>query len=103
MEKFEIYVLNERTRVYELMGRRSLDRAKRFFENNIRSGYIKDASGNIVEKYSAWYIRTSQAGNVIDRFWSKEEAEQQVDEWEKEDEENGCYEPDFYEVYNYEL
>ena len=56
-----------------------------------------------MEKYSAWVIRDSQAGYVIDRFWSKEEAEQKIQEWEKEDKENGCYEPDFYEVYNFEL
>jgi hypothetical protein len=103
MEKFEIYILNERTRVYELMGRRSLDRAKKFFENRICSGYIKDKSGNIVEKYSAWVVRESTAGYVIDRFWTKEEAEQAIKEYEKEDKESGYYEPGFYEPYNFEL
>lgn len=45
-----------------------------------------------------YVVRDREAGNVIETFNSREEAYSAMLEYEKEDEREGVYEPDFYEV-----
>lgn len=44
-------------------------------------------------------VRDSEAGNVIDTFSTRQEAESALEAYEKSDEEEGIYTPDFYEVH----
>ena len=46
-----------------------------------------------------FYARDKEAGNVIDEFATREEAEQAIIEYEEQDKKDGIYEPNFYEVY----
>lgn len=46
----------------------------------------------------AYLIECRTTGIIIDEFPTKEEALQCVEEYEKEDKENGNYSPDFYDV-----
>ena len=48
-----------------------------------------------MKKYAT---RDREAGNIIEYFSTKEEAEQAIEEYEKADKAEGIYEPDFYEV-----
>lgn len=45
-----------------------------------------------------YIIRDREAGNVIDKFATQEEAELALQEYEEEDKRDGTYEPDFYEI-----
>jgi hypothetical protein len=45
-----------------------------------------------------YITRDREAGNVIDEFATREEAEAAIRAYEEEDRANGCYEEDFYEV-----
>lgn len=45
-----------------------------------------------------FYIQDREAGNVIDWFKTKEEAEQQLAQYEESDKEEGIYVEDFYEI-----
>ena len=45
-----------------------------------------------------YVTRDREAGNVIDEFNSREEAEAAIAKYEAEDREQGIYEPDFYEI-----
>ena len=53
-------------------------------------------------KSKRYQTRDRQAGNVIDDFDTLEEARAAIERYEAEDERNGVYEPDFYEVYDTE-
>lgn len=44
-------------------------------------------------------VRDSEAGNVIETFATRQEAEAALEAYEKSDEEEGIYTPDFYEVH----
>ena len=52
------------------------------------------------DKNYPFITRDSEAGNFIDEFKTLEEALAAIERYEAEDEKNGCYTPDFYEVYN---
>lgn len=43
-------------------------------------------------------IEDREAGNIIDRFYTLEEAEKTLEEYEKEDKEDGSYTENFYEI-----
>lgn len=45
-----------------------------------------------------YVIRDREAGNIIDRFSTYEEAQQALNQYEQEDKEEGTYTPDFYEI-----
>ncbi len=45
-----------------------------------------------------YVIRDREAGNIIDKFSTYEEAQQALNQYEKEDKEDGIYTPDFYEI-----
>ena len=45
-----------------------------------------------------YIIQDREAGNFIDEFATLEEAEERLMEYEREDIQQGCYEPDFYEI-----
>lgn len=47
-------------------------------------------------------IRDREAGNVIDKFRTIEEARMKLEEYEKEDKEAGVYVKDFYEIYDFD-
>lgn len=47
-------------------------------------------------------IRNREAGIIIERFETVEEARETLAKFEEEDEENEIYEPDFYEIYDTE-
>lgn len=44
-------------------------------------------------------VRDSEAGNVIETFATRQEAEAALEAYEKSDEEEGIYTPDYYEVH----
>lgn len=50
-----------------------------------------------------YIIRDREAGNVIDKFATQEEAELALQEYEEEDKRDGTYEPDFYEIVEREI
>ena len=50
-----------------------------------------------------YVTRDREAGNIIEYFNTKEEAEQAIEEYEKADKAEGIYEPDFYEVAELEM
>lgn len=43
-------------------------------------------------------IRDREAGNMIDIFYTLEEAEKAIEEYENDDMKEGVYTPDFYEI-----
>ena len=45
-----------------------------------------------------YILRDREAGNAIEEFFTREEAEQALREYEAEDKAEGIYEPDFYEI-----
>lgn len=45
-----------------------------------------------------FYTRDREAGNRIDEFNTREEAESAIAAYEKEDMADGTYTPDFYEI-----
>lgn len=45
-----------------------------------------------------WKIQDREAGNLIEKFYSLEEAQTALAEYEQEDKENGTYTEDFYEI-----
>lgn len=45
-----------------------------------------------------WITRCNESGDFIDEFNTKEEAEKALSDYESQDEADGCYAPDFYEV-----
>jgi len=47
-----------------------------------------------------YIVRDREAGNPIDEFATLEEAETTVEEFEAEDEKDGVFTPEFYEVYD---
>lgn len=49
-------------------------------------------------KDSKYIIRDREAGNIIDEFKTKRDAEKALKRYEKEDMANDCYEPYFYEI-----
>ena len=49
-----------------------------------------------------YQIRDRQAGNLIEEAATFEEARQIILEFEKDDEKEGTYTPDFYEIYDTE-
>lgn len=46
--------------------------------------------------------RDRETGSVIDEFFTQEEAEDAIVGYEEDDEDEGCYTPNFYEIYNTE-
>ena len=50
-----------------------------------------------------YVIRDREAGNVIDYFATKEEAERQLETYENEDRKDGIFVEDFYEIKEIEL
>lgn len=50
-----------------------------------------------------YVTRDREAGNIIEYFSTKEEAEQAIEEYEKADKAEGIYEPDFYEVAEFDM
>lgn len=46
--------------------------------------------------------RDHEAGNIIDEFDTLEEALKAIEEYEAEDEKNGCYSEGFYDIYDSE-
>lgn len=50
-----------------------------------------------------YVTRDREAGNIIEYFNTKEEAEQAIEEYEKADKAEGIYEPDFYEVAEFDM
>lgn len=44
-----------------------------------------------------------ETGTFIDEFDTIDQAKQEIESYEKEDVENGWYEPEFYEIYDAEL
>lgn len=49
-----------------------------------------------------YIIRDREAGNKIAEFSTLEEAIRKLKEYEEDDEKDGTYTPDFYEIYNSE-
>lgn len=47
---------------------------------------------------TTYIIQDREAGNVIDEFNSYTEAEEALSRYEEEDQANGDYEPNFYEI-----
>lgn len=47
-----------------------------------------------------YQTRCRETGTFIDEFGTIEQAKQEIERYEKEDVENGWYEPDFYEIYD---
>lgn len=45
-----------------------------------------------------YVVRDREAGNIIEYFKTKEEAEQAIEDYERSDKIEGIYEADFYEV-----
>jgi len=45
-----------------------------------------------------YIIQDREAGNVIERYQTEEEAEKALRDFEKEDKEDGTFEADFYEI-----
>lgn len=45
-----------------------------------------------------YILRDREAGNAIEEFYTREEAEQALKNYEAEDKREGIYEPDFYEI-----
>ena len=45
-----------------------------------------------------YILRDREAGNAIEEFFTREEAEQALKEYEEEDKREGIYEPNFYEI-----
>lgn len=50
-----------------------------------------------------YVTRDTEAGNVIDRFRTRKEAEQAIAKYEEEDKKDGSYTENFYEVYEENL
>ena len=48
-------------------------------------------------------VRDREAGNVLDRFNTLEEAREALKSYEEEDKDGGIYTDDFYEIYDTEL
>ena len=48
-------------------------------------------------------VRDREAGNVLDRFNTLEEAREALKSYEEEDKDGGIYKDDFYEIYDTEL
>jgi hypothetical protein len=45
-----------------------------------------------------YITRDREAGNVIDEFATREAAQEAIEQYELDDQRQGIYEPDFYEV-----
>lgn len=54
-----------------------------------------ERKSNIFYEY---IVQDRQTGTFIDEFSTEDEALAAIEDYEIEDENNGCYEPDFYEV-----
>lgn len=63
-----------------------------YVSNGVTVGVLQDKANTM------WIIRDREAGNVIDFFATKEEAEQALVSYEQWDRENGIYSEDFYEI-----
>lgn len=50
------------------------------------------------EKMKKYVTRDREAGNVIDEFATLKEAEAAIEQYEADDQAEGIYEPDFYEI-----
>lgn len=46
----------------------------------------------------AWIIQDREAGNIIDKFNSLEDAKAELASYEEQDKKDGTYTPDFYEI-----
>ena len=55
-----------------------------------------------VSKMKRYIIRDREAGNIIEECDTLEEAVDIIDQYELEDDEEGIYTPNFYEVYDSE-
>lgn len=60
---------------------------------------LADAIRQITKPYKT---RDREAGNLIDEFATLEEAQDAVEQYEADDEADGSYTPNFYEIYNAE-
>lgn len=60
---------------------------------------LADAIRQITKPYKT---RDREAGNLIDEFATLEEAQDAVEQYEADDEADGTYTPNFYEIYNAE-
>jgi hypothetical protein len=47
-----------------------------------------------------YYTRDREAGNIIDKFETEQEALKAIKSYEEEDKRDGSYIPDFYEIFN---
>jgi hypothetical protein len=45
-----------------------------------------------------WKIQDRETGTLIDTFKTEADAEKKLQEYEEQDEKDGTYEPDFYEI-----
>lgn len=58
---------------------------------------LKSLGGNVM-----FWTRDREAGNKIDKFKTIEEARMEIQKYEKQDNEDGFYEENFYEIYDEE-
>lgn len=67
-----------------------------FSSNNMTTTYNEE--NWIYEIIAEVVVRDCEAGNIIDSFETIEEAEKAIKKYEEEDEKEGTYKPNFYEI-----
>ena len=60
--------------------------------------FIANVNERKEEKKMKYYTTARETGTIIDEFETEEDAMKAIEEYEKEDISNDCYEEDFYEI-----